>query len=159
MNSWAAFQTLNQVFDYPESDPNYYYQMGMSYQLFCPSIFPTNEMFSVMGVPQSKDSESTTETLPVTKDLSQIEKKKVKKMSSMPVKNDYNKVKVGKNIKANIIKQFIKSIKKDATTVLLIRESLGFEYSIKKFIKQINNRLPKQGKYISLKVIQDLSNN
>lgn len=57
-----------------------------------------------MGVPQSKDSESTTETLPVTKDLSQIEKKKVKKMSSMPVKNDYNKVKVGKNIKANIIK-------------------------------------------------------
>lgn len=60
------------------------------------------------------------------------------------------------NIKANIIRDFIRGIKKDASYLLLAKNALKSEYPIKKFIEILMDNFPNENKYIRFKNIEKL---
>lgn len=66
-------------------------------------------------------------------------------------------IKVSRNIKSLIIKDFIRYLKKDASKIINIKEELKSQYPIKDFLEKLNKRIPvDKEKYIKVKSLQDL---
>lgn len=67
--------------------------------------------------------------------------------------------KTTRNIKANILKDFVRSLKKDAAQLLLVKKAWNFNYPIKKFIETLVSGLPSEGKYIRTKSVLEMCKN
>lgn len=49
-----------------------------------------------------------------------------------------------------ILRDFVKSLKKDPSILLLIKEKFKLKISVKSFIELLNQNIPDEGKYIRL---------
>lgn len=60
------------------------------------------------------------------------------------------------NAKANIIRDFIRSLRKDATSILLAKRFLKEDYSIKKFMEILQHNFGNERKYIRFSQVKAL---
>lgn len=160
MNFWSQFSP--------------YYQPGISegqYQLSFPGSynyswppFPYSINNNVDPNFSNFDQNSCKIETGVEKQEEKNEKiSKTTKKSNIKNKNeqacDEKTSSASRNIKANILKDFVKSIKKDGTQILLAKTVLNSEYPIKKFIEKLSTSLPNEGKYIRTKSIVEICQN
>ena len=64
--------------------------------------------------------------------------------------------KVSRNLKSNVVRDFIKSLKKNSSSILIAKRVLKSEIPIKKFMEFIQEKVPDEGKYIRFKSLQEL---
>ena len=64
--------------------------------------------------------------------------------------------KLCRNLKSTIARDFIKSLKRDTSNILIAKKVMGVEIPIKNFMEYLNKKVPDEGKYIRLRILQDL---
>ena len=64
--------------------------------------------------------------------------------------------KLSRNLKSTIARDFIKSLKRDTSNILIAKKVMGIDIPIKNFMEYLNKKVPDEGKYIRLRILQDL---
>lgn len=103
---------------------------------FSPDIFSpflTNSEPRIQHIPNNYQQQSVIPEVYNPQITSRLEKK--------PTANR-KPIKVSRNIKSLIIKDFLKFLRKDASKILEIKEQLNSNYSVKKFLEKLNVMIP-----------------
>ena len=58
-----------------------------------------------------------------------------------------------------IIKDFIKAIKKDPTEVIILKERLKLDFSVKRLLEFLVEKIPNDNKYIKFNLFQNVCEN
>lgn len=135
LNPEIIHPSVHQV-NAPQSQPFYL-------PFYC-SPFSTENTIPEMVLMHSNIKEKTSGI-----QISKVQEKKTdgNNANSKPVKSQ----KKDGNLKANVIKDFVKSIKKDGATALMAKLNLKLDYPLKKFIEHLSRNFPADEKYIRFK--------